>query len=110
MLMNPLTNNKTTLFLTVIGLVIFSSSTQPILSHSGHNHDRPEPKSTKIEPEKIPSSPTPETHNTQETEKKPINVTLQSKNQFKFIPQASELVFLLMVSSPIILKNIKQKI
>ncbi len=108
--MNQLTNKKITLFLTVIGLVIFCSSTQPILSHSGHDHGRPEPKSTKIEQEKIQSSPTPETENTQETENKTINVTLQESNQFKFIPQASEIVFLLMVSSPIILKTIKQKI
>ncbi|MGK7879909.1 MAG: hypothetical protein AB4060_07385 [Crocosphaera sp.] len=108
--MNPLNNKKTTLFLTVIGLVILSSSTQPTLSHSGHNHDRTQPKSTKIEEEKIQSSPTTETENTQEIEKKTINVTLQESNQFKFIPQASEIVFLLMVSSPIILKTIKQKI
>ena len=108
--MNRLTNKKTTLFITVIGLVIFCSSKQPILSHSGHNHDRTEPKSTTIEQEKIPSSPTPETENTQETENKTINVTLQETKQFKFIPQASELVFLLMISSPILLKTIKQKI
>ncbi|MGK7884396.1 MAG: hypothetical protein AB4057_07185 [Crocosphaera sp.] len=108
--MNRLTNKKTTLFLTVIGLVIFCSSTQPILSHSGHDHSRPEPKSTKIEQENIQSSPTPETENTQETEKKTINVTLQETNQSNLIPQASEIVFLLMISSPIILKIIKQKI
>ncbi|MDJ0511548.1 MAG: hypothetical protein QNJ64_20200 [Crocosphaera sp.] len=108
--MNQSINIKTTIPLTIIGLILFISSIKPILAHSGHDHSQTEPKTTTIEPENILSSPPPETKQTQEKENKTINVTLQETKQFNFIPQPSEIIFLLLVANPIMLKIIKHKL
>ncbi|MGK7942418.1 MAG: hypothetical protein AB4062_20120 [Crocosphaera sp.] len=108
--MNQLTNRKITISLTIIGLILFVLSIKPILAHSGHDHSQPEPKTTKIEPENTQSSPPPETQQSQEKENQTINVTLQETKQFNFIPQPSEIIFLLLVANPLILKIIKQKL
>ena len=47
--MNRLNSPKKILFLTIIGLVTFVSSIQPILAHSGHNHQQPKQKNPSIE-------------------------------------------------------------
>ncbi len=115
--MNRLTHQKITITLPLIGLILLVLSIKPILSHSGHNHNQPESKSTKIEPEKtkipeteIPSYSTPEAQASQKADNKTINVTLQKSKQFNLIPQPSEIIFLLLVANPIILKIIKQKL
>ncbi|MDJ0729170.1 MAG: hypothetical protein QNJ33_04180 [Crocosphaera sp.] len=115
--MNRLTSKKITITLTIIGLMILVSPIKLILAHSGHDHGKPEPKSTKIEPEKsniteenIQSSPTPETQASQQTETQIIDVTLPKTNQYNFISKTSEIIFLLLLANPIILKIIKQKI
>ncbi|MDJ0600997.1 MAG: hypothetical protein QNJ37_19395 [Crocosphaera sp.] len=108
--MNRLTTRKIITALTTISLTVLVSSVKPILAHSGHDHSKPEPKSTKIEQENIESSPTPEIQPSEESENQTLNVTLQQTNQFNFLPQSSEIIFLLLVGSPIILKVVKQKI
>ncbi|WP_009547008.1 hypothetical protein [Crocosphaera subtropica] len=108
--MNRLTTKKITLSLTIIGLITLFSSIKPILAHTGHDHSQPEPQNTKIEQENIQSSPTSETKQPQKLENKTIEVTLQETNQFKFIPRTSEIIFLLLVASPVVLKMIKQKL
>ena len=101
--MTPLTTIK----VTIIGLIILVLSTKPILAHTGHDHSKPDTKSTKIEQEKNKIT---ETKQPKAVETKPINVTLQQTNQFNLIPQTSEIIFLLLVANPIILKFIKQKL
>ncbi len=115
--MNGLNSRKITISLTIIGLSLLLSSIKPILAHSGHNHNRPETKTTEIEQDKtkiteenLPSSPTTENSKTQPLESKKIDVTLQKKNQLSLIPQMSEIIFFLLVANPIILKLIKQKL
>ncbi len=115
--MNRFTTKKITITLTIIGLVISVFSIKPILAHSGHNHNRPDPKTTEIEQEKtkvteenVQSDPINEDSKTQPLESKQINVTLQKKNQLSLIPQISEIIFLLLVANPIILKVIKRKL
>lgn len=101
----------------IIGLIISLSTLKPILAHSGHDHSKPDTKTTNIEQEKnkitednIQSSPTTEIKQPQTAETQPINVTLQQNNQLNFIPQASEIIFFLLIANPIILKIIKQKL
>ena len=108
--MNRLTNRKVTLSITIIGLIMLVSSIRCILAHDGHTHYQTEPKSTKIEEENKPSSSTPEVKDSEETENKMINVTLQKADQFSLIPQPSEIIFFLLVANPIVLKMIKQKL
>ncbi|MDJ0660055.1 MAG: hypothetical protein QNJ42_11280 [Crocosphaera sp.] len=101
----------------ILGLITLVFSIKPILAHTGHDHSKPDTKSTKIEQEKtkmieenIESSPTTETKKLQAAETKIVNVTLQQTDQFKFIPKTSEIIFLLLVANPIMLKLIKQKL
>ncbi|EAZ88267.1 hypothetical protein [Crocosphaera chwakensis] len=108
--MNRLPHKITTITITFISLITLVSSIKPILAHSGHDHSQPESQNTKIEEENILSSPTSETKQPQKLENKTINVTLQETNQLNFIPQTSEIIFLLLVASPVVLKIIKQKL
>ncbi|WP_107667000.1 hypothetical protein [Cyanothece sp. BG0011] len=108
--MTKLTRKTITITLTIIGLMTLTTSIKPILAHAGHDHSQPDPKNTQITEENIQSSPTPESKNAQKLENQTINVTLEQTNQFNFIPQTSEIIFLLLVASPVILKMIKQKL
>ncbi len=101
--------------ITIIGLIILVLTIKPILAHTGHNHSKPDTKRTKIEQEEnkttennTQSSPNSETKQPQTAATKPINITLQPSNQFNLIPQTSEIIFLLLVANPIILKIIKK--
>ena len=103
--------------ITIISLIIFVLSIKPILAHTGHDHSQLDKKSPKIEQEKkkiteekTQDSSTYETKQPQAAETKTVNVTLQPSNQFNLIPQTSEIIFLLLVANPIILKIIKQKL
>lgn len=108
--MNSLNTQKITFLIAITILITLVLPIKPILAHSGHDHSQPEPEKTQIEPENIESSPTSETKDDQQLENKTINVTLEKTNQFNFIPQTSEIIFLLLVFNPLILKIIKQKI
>ena len=112
--MNRLNSPKKILFLTIIGLVTFVSSIQPILAHSGHNQPKQKNPSieennrdlveeeTKVNQQKIET--------TTQTENETINITLEKNKGVFFIPKTSEMLFLLLVINPILLKFIKHKI
>lgn len=96
-----------------LALIISVLTIKPIFAHSGHDHSKPDTKNPQIEQEKNEiteeKTQSSETKQPQAAETQPINVTLQQTNQFTLIPQTSELIFLLLVANPIILKIIKQK-
>ena len=102
--------------ITIIGLIISILTIKPIFAHSGHDHSKPDTKNSQIEQEKNKiteeKTQSPESKQPQAAQTQPMNVTLQQTNQFQFtlIPQTSELIFLLLVANPIILKTIKQKL
>ncbi len=108
--MNSLNTQKITFLITITILITLVLPIKPSLAHAGHDHSQPEPQNTKIEKENTQSSPTSETQEPQKPENKTINVTLQETKQFNFIPQTSEIIFLLLVVSPVVLKLIKQKL
>ena len=114
--MNRLNSPKKILFLTIIGLVTFVSSIQPILAHSGHNHQQPKQKNPSIEEnnrdlvEEETKVNQQKLETTTQTENETINITLEKNKGVFFIPKTSEMLFILLVVNPILLKFIKHKI
>ena len=130
-------SNKILIISIVVSLMGLISSTKPSLSHSGHNHSKPQLKQeekqseaqNKInqEIEKIEKT-SPKHNQIQEdiqmpTETSNPNNTQESTNseefikspsaiaskQFNLIPQPTELVFFLLLASPYLLYTVKKK-
>ena len=113
--------NKIVIMSAVVGLMGLTLPAKPLLAHSGHHQNTSKPEQPpqhsdyhnqmhqEIEEQPDTStSPTAEVYPVEEASK--ITPSATSSNQFSFIPQPAELVFLLLVASPFLLYLVKKRI
>jgi hypothetical protein len=110
-------SNQILIISIVVSLMGLISSTKPSLSHSGHDHSKPQfeqeekqsEAQNKINQEMETEVSNPSTRKSSISEELVKSSSATSSKQFNLRPQPTELIFFLLLASPYLLYTVKKK-